>query len=295
MGSGRSRGASLWARMRLDPPARATPSRCPATANAAIFGGYEDNGRTGAAWIYTRSGGVWTQQGAKLVGTGAVGAAIQGVSVALSADGNTAIVGGNSDNSYVGAAWVYARTGGVWTQQGSKLVGTDAVGNAEQGASVALSGDGNTTIVGGPQDNPTAGGYVLGAAWTYTRSSGVWSQQGNKLVGTGFVFNPSWGVSQGSSVALSGDGNTAIVGGPNDNSASGAAWIYTRSGGAWTQQGAKLVGNGAVGTPVQGNSVALSADGITTIVGGPSDNAGVLLSASIRALPCRRWEEASLR
>jgi hypothetical protein len=64
----------------------------------------------------------FAQQGAKLVGTGAVGNARQG-SVAVSADGNTAIVGGAGDNSGVGAAWVFTRSGGVWTQQGSKLVG----------------------------------------------------------------------------------------------------------------------------------------------------------------------------
>jgi hypothetical protein len=52
----------------------------------------------------------------------AVGAAEQGRSVTLSADGNTAIVGGYVDNSGTGAAWVYTRTSGVWTQQGSKRV-----------------------------------------------------------------------------------------------------------------------------------------------------------------------------
>jgi hypothetical protein len=87
-------------------------------------GGYGDNSNTGAAWVYTRSGGVWTQQGSKLVGTGVIGSAEQGRSVALSGDGNTAIVGGNVDNSLTGAAWVYTRSNGVWTQQGSKLVGT---------------------------------------------------------------------------------------------------------------------------------------------------------------------------
>src|SRR6516165_9582561 len=72
------------------------------------------------------------------------------MSVALSADGSTAIVGGWSDNSKTGAAWVFTRNGGVWTQQGKKLVGTDAVGSARQGMSVALSADGNTAILGGP-------------------------------------------------------------------------------------------------------------------------------------------------
>jgi hypothetical protein len=86
----------------------------------------------------------FTQQGGKLLGTDAVGASFQGYSVAFSSDGNTAVVGGLGDNAFAGAVWVYTRSGGVWTQQGSKLVGTGAVGAAQQGSSVALSADGNT-------------------------------------------------------------------------------------------------------------------------------------------------------
>jgi len=59
------------------------------------------------------------------------------------------MVGGDGDNNFTGAAWVFTRSGGVWSQQGSKLVGTGAVGPAGQGRSVALSADGNTAIVGG--------------------------------------------------------------------------------------------------------------------------------------------------
>ena len=174
----------------------------------------------------------FTQQGPKLVGTGAVGSADQGVSVALSVDGNTAIVGGDLDNSATGAVWVFTRSNGVWTQQGPKLVGTGAVGSEkEQGFSIALSADGNTAIVGGFGDNSFAG-----AVWVFTRSNGVWMQQGPKLVGTGAVGSAQ----QGWSVALSADGNTAIVGGLFDNSAGGAAWVFTRSNGVWMQQGAKL-------------------------------------------------------
>ena len=68
-----------------------------------------------AAWVHTRSGGVWTQQGSKLVGTGAVGSARQGSSVAMAADGSTAIAGGLSDNRLTGAAWVHTRSGDSWT------------------------------------------------------------------------------------------------------------------------------------------------------------------------------------
>jgi uncharacterized protein (TIGR03437 family) len=116
--------------------------------------------------VYTRSGGVWTQQGSKLVGTGAVGTAEQGNSVALSADGNTAIVGGPDDNNLAGATWVFTRSAGVWTQQGGKLAGTGAAGNPQQGSSVALSGDGNTALAGGYGDDNA------GAAWVFAAQTG---------------------------------------------------------------------------------------------------------------------------
>jgi Divergent InlB B-repeat domain len=237
-----------------------------ADGNTAIVGG-----PGGGAWVYTRSGTVWTQRGGQLVGTGAtVGNGGQGKSVALSADGNTAIVGGTGDNSAVGAAWVFTRSGGIWSQQGGKLVGTGAVGPAQQGQSVALSADGNTAIVGGAQDNEASG-----AAWVFARSGGVWSQQGSKLVGTGAAGPNGTEAQQGWSVALSADGNTAIMGGFSDNDATGATWVFTRSNGVWTQQGNKLVGTGAVGPAEQGYSVALSADGNTAIWGGVSDNSVV--------------------
>ena len=237
-----------------------------ADGNTAIMGGPGDNLSAGAAWVFTRSGGVWTQQGTKLVGGGAVGNANQGYAVAVSADGNTAIVGGSGDNSAAGAAWVFTRSGGVWTQQGTKLIGTGAVDPAHQGQSVSLSADGNTAFVGGPNDNSSAG-----AAWVFTRTGGVWSQQGMKLVGTGAMGSAS----QGTSVYLSADGNTAFVGGSGDNNGAGAGWVFTRAGGVWTQQGTKLVGTGAVGFASQGASVSLSADGNTAIVGGVTDNSGV--------------------
>jgi hypothetical protein len=100
------------------------------------------------------------------VGTGNTGAANQGLSVAVTADGNIAIAGGYRDNSFKGAAWVYTRTGSSWSQQGSKLVGTGNTGAAMQGYSVAISADGNTAIVGGRQDN---GGH--GAAWVFIPSN----------------------------------------------------------------------------------------------------------------------------
>ncbi len=234
-----------------------------ADGNTAIVGGFVDNAGIGAAWVYTRSAGIWSQQGSKLVGTGNIGRAYQGSSVSLSADGNTALVGGWEDNSEIGAVWVYTRSGGVWSQQGSKLVGTGSVGQAFQGQSVSISADGNTAIVGGNQDY-----NGKGAVWVYTRSGGIWSQQGNKLLGTGYLVS-----NQGRSVNISADGNTAIVGGSFvNNSSQGAAWVFTRNGGVWSQQGNKLVGTGSVINFFSDLSVSISADGNTAIVGEGSDN-----------------------
>jgi hypothetical protein len=234
-----------------------------ADGNTAIVGGNQDNSYRGAAWIFIRSGGVWSQQGSKLVGTGGIGASQQqGYSVSLSADGNTAIVGGDQDNSYQGASWIFVRSGGVWTQQGGKLVGTGNTSAAFQGISVSLSADGNTALVGGSGDNSNQG-----ASWIFTRSGGVWTQQ-SRLVGSGNIGASS----QGFSVALSSNGNTAIVGGYGDNLQQGAAWVFIRSGGVWSQQGSKLVGMGNIGGANQGISVSLSADGNTAVIGGWIDN-----------------------
>jgi len=232
--------------------------------NTALVGGSGDSSGSGAAWVWIRSNGVWSQQGGKLVGTGAVGDLNikQGWSVALSGDGNTAMIGGWGDDGNSGAVWVWTRSGGVWSQQGGKLVGSGATGQSEQGFSVALSADGNTAIVGGHFDHEE-----FGAAWVWTRTGNVWSQQGGKLVGSDdslIIAHQGW------SVALSGDGNTALVGGWSDSG--GTAWVWKRSGEAWSQQGGKLVGSGNAGVANQGWSVALSSNGNTAIIGGPTDS-----------------------
>ena len=168
-----------------------------------------------------------SQQESKLVGTGAIGPAEQGYSVAMSADGNTAIVGGVADNKVTGAAWVFTRSGTCGPSR-AQAGRHRPVGQLFKAVSVALSADGNTASWAG-----LATTRHTGAAWVFIRNGGVWTQQGGKLVGTGAV-GPA---RQGFSVALSADGNTAIVGGSNDNSGAGAAWVFTRSGGVWTQQG----------------------------------------------------------
>ena len=88
------------------------------------------------------------QLGNKLFGTNTentVNSSEQGFSVALSADGNTAAVGGDFDNGDLGSVWIYTRNNNIWTQQGDKIAGTGATGTGTaQGFSVAISSDGNT-------------------------------------------------------------------------------------------------------------------------------------------------------
>jgi PKD repeat protein len=231
--------------------------------NTALIGARGDGGQVGAAWVFIRSGSTWTQQGAKLTGTGEIGKGEFGSSVALSADGNTALIGAPSDDGNVGGAWSFTRSGSTWHQHGGKLTGGGEIGEGQFGASVALSADSLTALIGAPYDYGSTG-----AAWVFTRSGSAWTQQGEKL-----AANDESGLEEsllGWSVALSGDGDTALIGGWGDNHFTGAAWVFTRSGTTWTQQGEKLTGSGGK-RPWFGYRVALSADGNTALIGGPGD------------------------
>ena len=232
-----------------------------ADGNTAIVGGVIDASNKGAVWIFTRSGSTWAQQGTKLVTSDEVGNTWFGKSVSLSADGNTALVGGYLDNTNAGAAWIFTRSGTTWTQDGTKLVGTGAVGAANQGTAVSLSADGTIAAIGGSADDSNKG-----ATWIFTRSGNTWVHQ--KIV----VPGVSGAAKQGQSVALSADATTLMIGGVNATSNVSNAWVYTRSGSTWTQQGTTIVGSDAIGTAANGTSVTLSADGNTAMMGSVSDN-----------------------
>lgn len=87
----------------------------------------------------------------------------QGFSAALSADGNTAVVGGPLDNPSPRATWVFTPQRQTWSQQGSKLVGTGAAGRAQQGSSVAISAIGIIALVGGVEDSSFGGAWAFAA------------------------------------------------------------------------------------------------------------------------------------
>jgi hypothetical protein len=206
---------------------------------------------------------------------GLIGEGRFGYSVALSANGRTALVGAPGDSDFAGAAWIFARTASSWTQQGPKLTAPEADGEEAEacageagecgfGRSVALSADGNTALIGAPRANE-----AHGATWAFTRADGTWSQFGERLTAGDAAKG---GGSFGAAVALSGDGATALVGAPGDGTGRGAAWAFSRSAAGFAQQGSELTGDGEIGSHFA-RSLALSADGTTALVGAPGEDA----------------------
>jgi hypothetical protein len=248
-----------------------------ANGTTALVGAPGDNGLAGAAWVFTRSGSTWTQQGPKLTAPGGsaeagcnegVSACGFGRSVALSADGATALIGAPRVDEARGAAWVFTRSGSTWTQFGEPLApDAEARNSGSFGRSVVLSGDGNTALVGAPSAESTRG-----AAWAFERSASGFVSFGAELTG-GSESGP--GGYFGRSVALSADGATALIGAPGDAGRTGGAWTFARSSGGWLPSAKLTAGGEAVGEARFGSSVALSAGGETALIGARTDAEGV--------------------
>jgi hypothetical protein len=284
--------------------------------NTALVGGPLDNPVTpspsqaigvGAAWVFNRNDSTW-DAGQKLIAPTAgndmeIGGGEFGNSVALSADGNTALVGAPCDNPVTtitpeqagaGAAWVFICTDSTWGS-GHKLIALASgpnreIGPGQFGTSVALSADGKTALVGTPINKPSTplgGDAGVGAASVFIRNGTTWVNQHTLRAPTSGADMEIGAGNFGTSVALSSDGNTALVGAPSDNPEEGgsdfipgvgAAWAFIRTDDTW-DGGQKLIAptSGAdeeINTAQLGGSVALSADGNTALIGGSSDNVG---------------------
>jgi hypothetical protein len=221
------------------------------SGSTAVVGAFGKNANAGAAYVFVRSGTAWTQQ-AKLTAADAAPGDFFGWSVALS--GSTAVVGAFAKNSNTGAAYVFVQSGTAWTQQ-AKLTAADAAAFDDFGASVALSG--STAMVGA-----TSGNSGAGAAYVFVRSGTAWTQQAELT-----AADAAPGDDFGASVALS--GSTAVVGDNAKNSSTGAAYVFVRSGTAWSQQAELTAADAAPGDEL-GYSVALS--GSTAVVAAPYKN-----------------------
>jgi len=212
------------------------------------------NDSQGAAYVYVRSGGAWTQQ-IKL--TASDGAAADEFGFAVSISGDTIIVGSrfvNADGiNGRGAAYVYVRSGTTWNEQ-AKLMADDAAAFDELGFSVKIDGD--TAAVGAPFANGSQGKVYL-----FTRSGTAWSAQ-TMLTADDGAASDRYGL------ALALDGDTLAIGSPSaevgGNSDQGAVYLYARSGGDWSYQ-AKI--NAEDGAPFDEFGVSVSLDGNDIIAG----------------------------
>lgn len=232
-----------------------------------------------------------------------------GGSVALSADGNTLVVGVNAEASATtgingnqrdnsadasGAVYVFIRSGATWSQQ-AYIKASNAEADDNFGFSVALSADSNTLAVGAYREASAAEGIggnqrdhsasQSGAVYVFARSGTTWSQQAYIK-----ASNANARDDFGFSVALSADGVTLAVASPGEASAatgiggnqsdnaslsSGAVYVFARSGTAWSQQAYVKASNTGAHDDF-GCGVVLSADGVTLAAASPGeDSAGI--------------------
>ncbi len=223
-----------------------------------------DSVNEGAVYIFERNGSAWTYVTDLRASNRQVGDEF-GSSVSLSDDGNTLAVGahfeddGDTDS---GAVYIFTRTAGsttsTWVQQ-AFLKPTHAFNvNANFGAAVALSGDGNTLAVGAPFWL-----NKIGRVDTFRRSGTSWSS---------FLSFPSRVDSAvddhfGSSVSLDANGDILAVGAPNKDAAAGVAYVYHIAFGRhWGLHTTFRASNAESGDQF-GTSVSLSADGNLLAVG----------------------------
>lgn len=174
----------------------------------------------GATYIWIWNGSSWINS-QKIVATGSLSSSdYQGSSISLSPDGTTLAIGAYAYNINKGATWIFASNGdGNWIQQTTEpLVGSGGIGSSSQsgylGHGVSLSNDGNTLVVGGYEDNSSAG-----AIWIFTRDGTRWTQQGDKISGPA-------GSRQGWAMELSKDGRLLVCSGYAYNSNNGGIWTY---------------------------------------------------------------------
>jgi len=227
--------------------------------NTALVGAYGKALNTGAVYVFIRSGATWTQQ-QKLTASDAATGDYFGMSITVSADGNTALVGVNNKNSNAGVGYVFARSGTTWTEQ-QKLTALDSAANDFFGISVSLAGDGNTALIGAHRKSTSTG-----AAYLFTRSGTTWNQQ-QKLTASDAATGDYFGYA----LAVSSDGSTALVGAYKKASFAGAAYVFTKNGASWSEQ-QKLTASDSASNTNFSWSLSLSSDGNTALIGAHGTN-----------------------
>ncbi|HEY0379001.1 MAG TPA: thrombospondin type 3 repeat-containing protein [Pyrinomonadaceae bacterium] len=225
---------------------------------------------TGSVYVFVRSGSIWTQQ-QKLTASDAAAGDRFGSAVAI--DGNTIAVGaifadvGTEGNA--GKVYVFTRGGTTWTEQ-QILTASDFKSSDNLGASVAIDGD---TIVSGANSYDLPGVMDAGAAYVFVRTGPTWAEQQKLTASVPVAFDRV-----GFSVAI--DGDTIVAGAPSDPAQAvpgnaGSAYVFTRSGAAWTEQQKLTASDGAL---FDRFGLAVGVSGDTALVGAPLSDAPTVLN-----------------
>jgi len=229
------------------------------SGDTLVVGAPRDDFEKGSAYVFVRSGTTWTYQQKLLASDGAVN---EDFGIAVSLSGDTAVVGAPFQFVARGAAYVFVRSGTLWTQQ-QKLLPSDGALVDNFGWAVAANAD---TLLVGARGHDTAGGGDAGSAYVFVRSGTAWTEQQELTASDGAA-----GDQFGYSVALEGD--TAVVGARLDDNAggfdAGAGYVFVRLGTAWAQE-QKLVASDGASADQFGTSVSLSAD--TAVIGAAGDD-----------------------
>ena len=277
------------------------------SSNATGVDGDQTNNaflRSGAVYVYTRSGSNWTQQAYVKASNTNINAQF-GFSLSLSNDGNILAVGARGDRSgspgiggdqtdvsqpASGAVYIFSRTGTNWAQTEFIKASNPELQDGF-GWSVDLSGDGNTLAVSAPYEDSNAAGINgnqndnsltnSGAVYIFKQAGSVWSQQAYIK-----ASNPDQNDEFGFNIALSSDSNTLVISAKNESSnatsingnqsnnsslGSGAAYVFTYNAGTWSQEAYLKASNANQGDQF-GRSVAISSDGNTIAVGAMEEN-----------------------
>jgi len=245
-------------------------------------------GESDSVYVFQLTNGSWGLQAVLSSNTDDGLAGGFGSDISLAASGNTLAIGANRENT----VYVFERIDESWQQQDLLQASNNSDGILF-GHSVSLNADGNKLAVGAIGERSAATGVngdqndnslsLAGAVYMFERADGVWQQESYLK-----ASNTDSGDQFGSAVSLSLDGNTLAVSAPSEQSAasgvdgdrndnsineSGAVYVFVRPDGVWQQQ-AYLKASNADEGDMFGETIAISANGNTLVVGAPLEDSG---------------------
>ena len=218
--------------------------------------------QAGSAYVFRYNGSEWVEE-AKLTDPNGEAGDLFGVSVSIR--GDVALIGAHGNDQIHGSAFVFRHNPdvrGEWLLE-TELTGSDPVGQDWFGFSVSLA-DG-LAIVGAFRDNSTKQGNDAGSAYIFRYDGVGWIEE-QKI--TASDADPlDW---FGRSVSINEDGNTTVVGAPDDEPQgfeSGSAYVFRYTEGVWKEV-IKLTASDGAPFESFGHSVSVTQDSALIAGGG---------------------------